>query len=208
MIDFVNQINAIRREVGTGQLAGAQARSVLLRRRYEATVEDVWDACTSAERISRWFMPVTGDLRLGGRYQLQGNAGGEILRCDAPSLLRLTWVMGEGPPSEVEVRLSAAGEATEFELEHIAIVDPGMWDQFGPGAVGVGWDLGLLGLALHLAGGAIDNPEEWQTTAEAKDLMTRSSQAWGAAYRAAGADPEQVASAVKQTTAFYTGDPA
>ncbi|HET9142792.1 SRPBCC family protein [Actinophytocola sp.] len=208
MIDFVNQINAIRREVGTGQLAGAQARSVLLRRRYEATVEDVWDACTSAERISRWFMPVTGDLRLGGRYQLQGNAGGEILRCDAPSLLRLTWVMGEGPPSEVEVRLSAAGEATEFELEHIAIVDPGMWDQFGPGAVGVGWDLGLLGLALHLAGGAIDNPEEWQTTAEAKDLMARSSQAWGAAYRAAGADPEQVASAVKQTTAFYTGDPA
>src|SRR4051812_39384460 len=112
MIDIVNQINNIRREVGTGQLAGDEVRKVLLRRRYEATVDDVWDACTNGDRIGRWFLPVTGDLRPGGRYQLQGNAGGEILRCEPPSLLRVTWVMGEGPRSEVEVRLAEAGEAT------------------------------------------------------------------------------------------------
>jgi hypothetical protein len=23
----------------------------------------------------RWFLPVTGDLRVGGRFQLEGNAG-------------------------------------------------------------------------------------------------------------------------------------
>ena len=177
MIDIAREIADSHRSVGRADTAAGEGHAVRIRRTLDAPIDDVWDACTSAERISRWFMPVTGDLRLGGRYQLQGNAGGEILRCEAPSLLRLTWVMGDGPHSEVEVRLTAAGEATEFELEHIAIVDPGMWDQFGPGAVGVGWDLGLLGLALHLAGGAIDNPEEWQTSAEAKDLMTRSSQA-------------------------------
>jgi uncharacterized protein YndB with AHSA1/START domain len=208
MIDIVNQINAIRREVGAGQLHGDEVRKVLLRRHYEAPVDDVWDACTNADRINRWFLPVTGDLRPGGRYQLQGNAGGEILRCEPPSLLRLTWGMGEGPFSEVEVRLSAAGAATELELEHVAAVDPGMWDQYGPGAVGVGWDLGLFGLGLHLAGGSIDDPDEWQRSAEAKELMTRSSQAWGAAYQASGVESAVVEAAVKQTTAFYTGEPA
>ena len=48
----------------------------------------MWDACTDPERIGRWFLPVSGDLRLGGRYQLEGNAGGEILRCEPPTCSR------------------------------------------------------------------------------------------------------------------------
>ena len=31
---------------------------------------DLWEALTSAERIPRWFAPVSGDLRLGGRFQV------------------------------------------------------------------------------------------------------------------------------------------
>ena len=42
-----------------------------------------------------------------------GYAGGEILRCEPPRLLRVTWVMGEGPASEVEVRL-APGDGVGF----------------------------------------------------------------------------------------------
>ena len=34
----------------------------------DAAIDDVWDACTNPERIPRWFLPVSGDLRLGGRY--------------------------------------------------------------------------------------------------------------------------------------------
>lgn len=205
MIDIVNQINGIRREVGTGRFAAGEGPKVLLRRHYDAAVEDVWDACTNADRIKRWFLPVSGDLRLGGRYQLEGNAGGEIVRCEPPRLLRVTWVMGEMPPSEVEVRLSGDGEATDFELEHVAIVDPAHWEQFGPGAVGVGWDMVLLGLGLHLQGGSVGNPEEWQRSAEAKEFITRSSNAWRAAYVASGVDPEIAAGAADRTTAAYTG---
>ena len=113
MIDIVTEINATRRAVeagrsegGMGRRVGDQDRAVRLRRRYDAPVEDVWDACTSPDRIGRWFLPVTGDFRPGGRYQLEGNAGGEIRRCEPPRLLRVTWVFGEAPPSEVEVRLS------------------------------------------------------------------------------------------------------
>ncbi|HEV2778010.1 MAG TPA: SRPBCC family protein [Actinophytocola sp.] len=210
MIDIVTQINDIRREVGSGRLGGSEARSVILRRRYDAEIEDVWDACTNAERIPRWFLPVSGDLRLGGKYQLEGNAGGEIVKCEPPRLLRVTWVFGELPPSEVEVRLSAGagGDTTDFELEHIAIVDPEHWVQFGPGAVGVGWDLTLLGLGLHLRGGGIDNPGEWLQSPEAKAFMTRSSDAWRVAHEASGADPTEAAAMAQRTLAVYTGDPS
>ena len=156
MSEIVDQISEAHRAVragggGAGEDDGA-SRTVLLRRAFPAPVEDVWDACTTAERIGRWLMPVSGDLRLGGRYQLQGNAGGEVLRCEPPRLLRVTWGMGDGPASEVEVRLSPGdGAETIFELEHTAAVDPAMWDHYGPGAVGVGWDLALLGLFLYLS---------------------------------------------------------
>lgn len=43
----------------------------------------MWDACTDPERIPRWFLPISGDLRLNGRYQLEGNAGGAITEAAA-----------------------------------------------------------------------------------------------------------------------------
>ncbi len=78
---------------------------------------------------------------------------------------------------------------------------------FGPGAVGVGWDGGLLGLSLHLQGVSIGDPVAWQVSAEGRDFNTRCSEAWGAANEAAGADPAAAASAVANTTAFYAPDP-
>ena len=76
---------------------------------------------------------------------------------------------------------------------------------FGPGAVGVGWDGGMLGLSLHLAGGADrpEDPEAWQLSPEGREFNRLASEAWGAANRAAGADPELAAQGVANTTAFY-----
>lgn len=205
MSDIIDQINEVHRMVGTRTVPDGEARTILLRRTYDAAIEDVWDACTNPERIRRWFLPVTGDLKLGGHYQLEGNAGGEILRCEPPRLLKVSWLFGENPGfSEVEVRLTADGDKrTVFELEHIAIVPPDMWNQFGPGATGVGWDGALLGLGLHLQGGSIDNFSEWEQSDEGRAFFTRSSHAWGEAYRASGAPAEVVDSAVAATTAFY-----
>jgi uncharacterized protein YndB with AHSA1/START domain len=200
-------LGSIERVVGDRQVPTGRAHSVLLRRTYDATVEDVWSACTDPERLRRWFLPVSGDLRLGGGYQLEGNAGGTILRCEPPNLLKVTWVLGEPKEtdfSEVELRLHPARDGgTLLELEHAAVVDPGFWDQYGPGAVGVGWDLTLLGLALHLAGEVIEDHTAWEVSPEGRRVATQSSEAWGAAYRASGATPEAVAAAVEHTTAFY-----
>jgi uncharacterized protein YndB with AHSA1/START domain len=212
MIDILREIEAVQREVGEGHLPAGTGRSVRLRRDYDAPIEDVWDAVTNPERISRWFLPISGDYRVGGRYQFEGNAGGEILACERPNRLKATWVYGEpsseADVSEVEVRLSSLdGGGTRFELEHIAIVPDDRWNEYGPGAVGVGWDGGLLGLTLHLRGESVGDPEAWQVSEEGRAFYTRSSEAWGEANRAAGADPDAAARAVANTTAFYAPDP-
>jgi len=215
MKDLVAELEAARRTVGSATLPAGEARVVTLSRTYPADVADVWDAVTSPERLPRWFLPVSGDLRVGGTYQTEGNAGGEIRVCDAPHHLQITWVMGPAGPEDssiVDVRLEHADDGTRLTLEHAAVTPPEFWDQFGPGAVGVGWDGALLGLGLHLAGveGAID-PETLATDPAVRAFNTASSEAWGAALAAAdGLDAEDVAARVAATTAFYVPplDPA
>jgi len=211
--DYKSQLTETTRTLDHRDIPAGHGRAVSLVRVYHAAIDDVWDALTNPERIPRWFSPVTGDLRLGGHYQVQGNAGGEILRCEPPRMFALTWVFGEAPTeadiTEVVVRLTSTDdEHTQLELEHTAVVDPERWAQFGPGAVGVGWDLSMLGLGLHLEGGEpIADPNAWFATPEARQFMTDSSEAWGRAHQAAGGTREEVETAVRNTTAFYVPEP-
>lgn len=207
MIDVVEQVNAVRRQVGTRVLEAGEARTVTISQTYRATVEEVWDACTNPERIPRWFLPISGDLRLGGRYQLEGNAGGKVERCDPPTSFAATWEYGGGV-SWIEVRLSAEpGGATRFELEHIAHVDDEQWAEFGPGAVGIGWDLGLVGLAIHLSSGRAVDPREseaWMASDDGRQFISLSSERWYEASVAAGTDDADARAAADRTTAAYT----
>jgi uncharacterized protein YndB with AHSA1/START domain len=209
-VDPSAYIGAVVRDVSSREYEGRPARVVVATRSYDTTIGDLWDVLTSAERIPRWFLPVSGDLRLGGRYQFEGNAGGEIRRCEPPRLLSLTWEYGGGV-SWLTVTLSPdpAG-GTRLELEHIAHVGDDLWDRFGPGAVGVGWDLALMGLARFLASGvAADRSEAaaWSASAEGKDFMRRSSQEWGKSSIKAGTPDSAATAAAARTTAFYCGEP-
>ena len=162
----------------------------------------MWSACTDPDRISRWLAPIEGDLRLGGTFQLKDNAGGEILRCAEPHLIKVTWAMGEGMTTEVEVRLAPDDDGgTVLELEHSApaeIVDE-MVRAYGPGGtigLGGGWDLTVLGLDLFLTGATFD-PATWEGTPEAREFATRSCHAWGSAIQAAwGTSDDDIAAAV------------
>jgi uncharacterized protein YndB with AHSA1/START domain len=209
-IPVADAIGAVTREVETIEREGKPARVVVATRVYDTDIEDCWDALTSAERIPRWFLPISGELRLGGRYQLEGNAGGTITTCERPRHLAVTWEM-MGQVSWVTVRLEAVEpERTRLRLEHTAHVDDAFWDQFGPGAVGVGWDLGLLGLGEHLATGqavALEAAQGWASSDEGKRYHAQASEAWAQASIAAGTDPAQAKAAAERTTAFYTGGP-
>ena len=151
-IDVFRQIGAITRSLSSREVEGKPARVLTASRTYDTGRTELWDALTNIERIPRWFMPISGDLRLGGHYQLEGNAGGEIVACDPPQQFKITWGM-HGQVSWLTITLSEqADDRTLLHLEHVAHVPDEMWDQYGPGAVGVGWDGGLLGLDLYLSG--------------------------------------------------------
>jgi uncharacterized protein YndB with AHSA1/START domain len=207
-VDISGALGAVVREVRSGERAGKPMRVVVASRIYDTTPDDVWDALTSVERIPRWFLPISGDLRIGGRYQLKGNAGGEILRCDPPSRLEVTWEFG-GQISWVEVKLTADGsDRTRLELEH-TLPEDDHWKKFGPGAVGIGWDLTLLGLARHLPSGDAVDPDEamaWLTSPDGKDFSKTSGDDWCRASIAAGADPAEARTLAAATLAAYTGE--
>jgi uncharacterized protein YndB with AHSA1/START domain len=212
MKDVLDELAAVHRVMGEGSVPAGEAYTVELRRRYDAEIEDVWEAITSAERLRRWLKPVTGDLRPGGKFALEGGEHGEILRCERPRRLKVSWMFGPDADawpgtSEVEVRLTpgATGD-TEFELIHAAVVGEPSFPTYGPGAGGVGWDWGLLALARFLAGHEIVNLAEFEKSTEGREFSRRSAAAWGQAHLAAGGTPQQVAAAVEATTKFYVPD--
>jgi uncharacterized protein YndB with AHSA1/START domain len=205
-IDVASYVGAVARRVADREHEGKPVRVVIASRAYDTTLEDLWDALTSAERIPRWFLPVSGELKLGGRYQLQGNAGGVITACEPPRRLSLTWEFA-GQVSWVNVNLAPEGDGARLELEHIAPIDP-HWEAYGPGAVGVGWDLSLIGLQLHLASGAAVDPkafEAWSMSEEGKAFARQSAADWGRADVASGADEAAASAAAAATAKFYTG---
>ena len=205
-IDVTALLDGTTREVARTERDGVDTRLVRATRDFDTTVEDLWNAVTDPERLPRWFLPVTGDLRVGGRYQVEGNAGGEVLECDPPEHFAVTWEFNGGM-SWLDVRVSAVDEGARLELSHTVPVDP-HWEQFGPGAVGVGWELALMGMVLHLASGeAVDAAEvmAWQTTPPALDLMRAYAEGWCEAQIASGAPAAEARGMADRTIAAYTG---
>ncbi len=205
-----NALGAEFRQFENRDHEGKPARVVIAVRTYETDCEDLWDALTSIERIPRWFLPIEGDLRPGGRYQLKGNAGGSITRCDPPRAFDITWEFGGGM-SWVTVRLDAQGMRTRLTLEHIVHVSDldQHWAQFGPGAVGIGWDLTLHGMDLYLKGdgGAVDHAaaHAWMASDAGKAFMRGCANAWAEAHIAGGEDPETARGMAARSSAAYTG---
>lgn len=188
MIEIKGQLEAIHREVGLHD----ESAGVLLRRRYDAKADDVWSALTDPDRVRRWFYPLTGDLRAGGNFQLEGNAGGDILTCEPPKLLKVTF---GGPTSVVELRLAEDGDHTVLELEHTVPIE-----MAGSGAgalyVGPGWDGAFLGLALFLAGVFAEDPVAAASSPEALEFTKNSVHAWVAVVESSNtATAEEIAAA-------------
>jgi hypothetical protein len=102
------------------------------------------------------------------------------------------------------VYLTPSDSETMFRLEHVALVEDfdDKWEQFGPGAVGVGWDLFLLGLSEHLATGAA--VEHDLTDPAAVEFTRRSSDDWCRASIDYGTPRAAAEEAAARTTAFYT----
>jgi len=200
--DVAGHLGAMVRTVEHCAHDGKPARKVIAACDYETDIDDLWDALTNIERIPRWFAPITGELRLGGRYQIKGNAGGEIVACEPPRHFRLTREFA-GATSWVTVALSAAGQGTRLDLEHLMPYDETFWGKYGPGAVGVGWELALLALRR----GSNEGGEAWALGEEGRNFSRTVADGWRDAAIAAGEDAAAAAVAADNTWAFYTGQP-
>ncbi|MGP4018416.1 SRPBCC family protein [Saccharopolyspora sp. 5N708] len=203
MIDIATQVTAVQRVVCQHSIDGGERVSVLLRRNYTAPIKDVWNALAEPDQLRRWFLPVTGELREGGRFQLEGNAGGEILRCETPRLLKMTFGMDT---SVVELRLSEVDVGTGFEMMHSVPMEVA-GSAAGALFVGPGWDVSLLGLELFLRGEIFPDPVEWQNSAEVQRFSQQTIKAWAAAAEDSGtADGDQIAQGIAAATAQFTPD--
>lgn len=165
---------------------------VVLERRFAAAPEAVWAALTEPERLAAWFEPA--EIQ-GDRYRLEGSGtSGTVLACEPATLLRLSWEY-DGEASTVSISLRADGPTTQLRLAHAADDDE-HWEEFGPGATGVGWDGSLLALARHL-GDAAPEPD-------GPAYVRAAATAWERAHRASGASAVVAKTAAAKVAAFYT----
>ncbi len=205
MRDVLQELAATARAVARQGAGDDELIAVTLRREYPAEVEDVWEAVTDPQRLARWFAPVSGDLREGGTFAVEGNAEGEIRECLPPKALTVTW---GGPVSVVSVRLSATGGGTVLELQHTV---PAAFAGSGAGAlyVGPGWDVALLGLSLWLRGELVEDPATWEASPEVRAVNAGSIDAWAATVTATGAaTDDEIAEATVAARAQFTPDDA
>lgn len=209
-MDVAAEVNVVRRSIEAATRNGKPARVLLLERELHVTVDRAWSAITDPEQVPLWFLPVRGEERRdyalyeGGRYEIAGNASGVILTCDAPSRLLLTWEFG-GDTSWVEVHVTEDAENAGgciLTVAQTASIEEQTWTQFGPGTVGVGWDLALLALARHLVGRQL--ADNWSTSEIGHSFVEAASLAWGKASVIAGTPVDDAAQAVQNTNAAYT----
>lgn len=203
IIDIAKEIGATSRQVALQQSEDGEIVIVTMQRRYPADVPDVWQAITDPDRVRRWFLPLTGDLRAGGNFQLEGHAGGDILRCEPPRHLVVTF---GGESSIVDVELSGEDDQTLLRLNHSVPIELAGG---GAGAlyVGPGWDGALLGIALHLAGEVTGDPVAAANSPEVQDFNVSSIKEWVAVIEASStADAEAISAAQQASLAQFAPD--
>ncbi len=169
-------------------IPAGEARVAVFTRSYETTIEDLWDACTNPERLQRWYVPVTGDFRVGGSFAQVNMGSGTILACDAPHLLKLS--LGGGV-DEIELRLSPGAEdgTTTLELQHATTLDShdiGGRTFDAVFCMGGGYYPRLLALDLHLRGTLPDDYDSaaFHLNPEMRPVIARGSAAMAALLEA------------------------
>ncbi|KGM13696.1 SRPBCC domain-containing protein [Cellulomonas bogoriensis] len=201
MFDLPAEQTAIRRRVTREGEGPDEVVAVTVSRTFEADVEDVWDALTTRERLARWFSPVHGDLHVGGTYQIEGNAGGEVLVCERPSRVQVTF---GAPDSIVDLHLAEGPDGTTVDLVHTMAL-PHVGSGAGALYVGPGWDGAVMGLGLHLRGVPIGDPLEMANSPAVVEFNAASIDRWVAVVEASGtADPQQVADAREAAVQQFT----
>ncbi len=163
---------ALLSDAALGEVTTAgDSRQIVFHRRYRQSVEKVWAALTTPERLADWFADAQVDLRVGGTIRLNWNKGTHraemtITVCEPPRALAWRWTIGE---RDTLVRFDLAsdgGGGCALTLTHSGLSLDGARD----GGVRAGWHAHLEALPEALEGRAT----AWETkTAREQALAGR-----------------------------------
>lgn len=127
---------------------------------YATDLDDLWAAVTQRDRLARWMADYSGDLALGGRWEVADGDGegtwgsGTIAACDPPRGFTTVWQAVGEEPTELVVRLETVDGGTRLVLEHTGIRSS---------SYAAGWRAYLEALDAHLrTPGADRDGEGWQ----------------------------------------------
>jgi len=199
--------DAVERRLKLANAGEAVICDLTVAQHIEIGILDLWQLLVTPEHLARWFAPVSGELRLGGTFQIEDNAHGTIEVCDPPFAFQTTWEFGGGT-THLHVTLDEIDrDCTLLSLRHVGLVPAVAWREYGPGAVGIGWDLVLFGLAHHLATGSLVPVESttWVTSDEARSFINHSSLQWAEQSIAAGTPDFAARTAEARAASFFTG---
>jgi uncharacterized protein YndB with AHSA1/START domain len=91
--------------IATMRALDAERGAVRVEDVYATDIADLWEACTSPDRLARWIAEVSGDLHVGSTAHLlftsSWSGPARIEACDGPHHLLLT--LEPGGPEETEL---------------------------------------------------------------------------------------------------------
>jgi uncharacterized protein YndB with AHSA1/START domain len=123
---------------------------------YDTDIADLWAACTTPERLTRWIAEVSGDLRVGGTihatFTSSWTGPARIDVCEQPHHLLLTMEPGTEDETELEAWLTEEGEGTRLVVEERGLP----LDRLS--VYGAGWQAHLEDLGRCFAG----EPPAWK----------------------------------------------
>lgn len=132
---------------------------------YDTDIDDLWTACTTPDRLSRWIARVSGELRPGGTVEAvftsTWSGALRVESCEAPHHLLLTSAPGTDEETEIEAWLSAEGSRTRLVVEERGL--PADQAPF----YGAGWQVHLEDLGRSLALDEPVHPDGWSSEAAA-----------------------------------------
>ena len=211
VMDVGRMVGAVSRVVGTREIDGRPARVVVARRRYAGAIDEVWDALTNAERIPRWFLPVSGELAARRTLPVPGQRrrrdhARAIRRGCSPSPGRCG-----GQASWLTVRARAGRRrrpTSSSSTSRTSTTRSGISSgrrrrrRLGHGADGPG-------RAPHRNAGGRSGARRGvgRVRRTARRSRTACSESWADASIAAGTPADAARAAAGRTTAFYTGAP-
>lgn len=148
--------------IGTMRALDATRGAVRVEEVFDTDIHDLWEACTTPERLARWIAEVAGDLRVGGMFQATFTSTwmgpGRIEVCDAPHHLRLTTAPGTDEEAQLEAWLTEEGERTRLVVEERGLPVANLH------FYGAGWQVHLEDLGRSLATDGSAHPEGWSET--------------------------------------------